>query len=50
VIEELAPIREKRAALEKTPQEVEAILAKGNRAAQQVAAETMAEVRPAVGL
>ena len=50
VIEDLAPIREKRAALEKTPQEVEAILAKGNRAAQQVAAETMAEVRPAVGL
>lgn len=50
VIEDLAPIGEKRAALEKKPQEVEAILAKGNRAAQQVAAETMAEVRPAVGL
>jgi tryptophanyl-tRNA synthetase len=50
VIEDLAPIREKRAALEKNPQEVEAILAKGNRAAQQVAAATMAEVRPAVGL
>jgi tryptophanyl-tRNA synthetase len=50
VIEDLAPIREKRVALEKNPQEVEAILAKGNRAAQQVAAATMAEVRPAVGL
>jgi len=50
VIEDLAPIREKRAALEKKPQEVEAILTKGNRTAQQTAAETMAEVRPAVGL
>jgi len=50
VIKELAPIQEKRAALEKKPQEVEAILAEGNRAAQQAAAETMAEVRPAVGL
>jgi tryptophanyl-tRNA synthetase len=50
VIEELAPIREKRAALENKPREVEDMLAAGNRAAQQVAAETMAEVRPAVGL
>jgi tryptophanyl-tRNA synthetase len=50
VIEDLAPIREKRAALEKRPQEVENILAEGNRAAQKVAAETMAAVRPAVGL
>lgn len=50
VIEDLAPIREKRAALEKRPREVENILAEGNRAAQKVAAETMAAVRPAVGL
>ncbi len=50
VIDELAPIREKRAALERKPREVEAILAAGNGAAQKVAAETMAEVRPAVGL
>jgi tryptophanyl-tRNA synthetase len=50
VVEELAPIREKRAALEKKPGAVEEILAAGNRAAQKVAAETMAEVRPAVGL
>jgi tryptophanyl-tRNA synthetase len=50
VIEDLAPIREKRAALEKKPREVEDILAAGNRAAQKVAAETMAEVCPAVGL
>jgi tryptophanyl-tRNA synthetase len=50
VIEDLAPIREKRAALEREPEQLEAILASGNRAAQKVAAETMAEVRPAVGL
>ncbi|MGH7929263.1 MAG: tryptophan--tRNA ligase [Candidatus Binatia bacterium] len=50
VMADLAPIREKRAALENKPKEVEDILAAGNRAAQKVAAETMAEVRPAVGL
>jgi tryptophanyl-tRNA synthetase len=50
VIEDLAPIREKRAALEREPQQLEEILARGNRAAQTVAAETMAAVRPAVGL
>jgi tryptophanyl-tRNA synthetase len=50
VIEDLAPIREKRAVLEKKPKEVEDILAAGNRAAQKVAVETMTEVRPAVGL
>jgi tryptophanyl-tRNA synthetase len=50
VVEDLAPIRERRAALEKKPGEVEEILAAGNRAAQKAAAETMAEVRPAVGL
>jgi tryptophanyl-tRNA synthetase len=50
VIENLAPVREKRAALEKRPEEVEAILADGNRRAQQKAVETMAEVREIMGL
>jgi len=50
VIADLAPIREKRAALQDKPGEVRDILAAGNRAAQKVAAETMVEVRPAVGL
>ncbi|MGH7768724.1 MAG: tryptophan--tRNA ligase [Candidatus Binatia bacterium] len=50
VIEELAPIREKRAALEKRPAEVEGVLAAGNRAAQEKAAATMKEVREAIGL
>lgn len=50
VIEELAPIREKRAALEKRPAEVEDVLAAGNRIAQEKALETMKEVRGAIGL
>jgi tryptophanyl-tRNA synthetase len=50
VIEDLAPIREKRAALERSPEQVDEILDAGNRAAQKTAAATMAEVRPAVGL
>jgi tryptophanyl-tRNA synthetase len=50
VIEELAPIREKRAALERRPDVVEDVLASGTHAAQTVAAQTMDEVRPAVGL
>ena len=50
VIEELAPIQEKRTALESRPQEVEAVLAAGSRVAQQKAAETMAEVRETLGL
>jgi tryptophanyl-tRNA synthetase len=50
VIEELAPIQEKRAALENRPQEVEAVLVAGNRVARQKAAETMAEVRETLGL
>jgi tryptophanyl-tRNA synthetase len=50
VIEELAPIREKRAALEKRPAEVEDVLAAGNRIAQEKALETMKEVRRAIGL
>ena len=50
VIEDLAPVREKRAALERQPEQLEVTLDSGNRAAQEVAAETMTEVRPAVGL
>jgi tryptophanyl-tRNA synthetase len=50
VIEELAPIRERRALYEKNPEAVENILAAGNQTAQQKAAETMAEVRESVGL
>jgi tryptophanyl-tRNA synthetase len=50
VIEEVAPIRERRALYEKNPEAVENILAAGNQTAQQKAAETMAEVRESVGL
>jgi tryptophanyl-tRNA synthetase len=50
VIEELAPIQEKRKALEEKPNEVEEVLAAGNRVAQHKAAETMAEVRETLGL
>jgi tryptophanyl-tRNA synthetase len=50
VIDDLAPFREKRAGFEKRPQEVEEVLASGNRVAQKKASETMAEVRTAVGL
>lgn len=50
VIEDLAPFREKRAAYERRPGEVEDVLAAGNRVAQEKAAETMDEVRSAVGL
>ena len=50
VIEELAPIRERRALYEKNPAAVEDILAAGNQTAQQKAAETMAEARESVGL
>ncbi len=50
VIEELAPIQEKRASLVNKPDEVESVLAAGNRVAQQTAAETMAEVRETLGL
>jgi len=50
VIEELAPIRERRAPYEKNPEAVEDILAAGNQTAQRKAAETMAEVRESVGL
>jgi tryptophanyl-tRNA synthetase len=50
VIADLAPIREKRAALEQRPGEVEEVIAAGNRAAQEKAIETMREVRGAIGL
>jgi tryptophanyl-tRNA synthetase len=50
VIEELAPIRERRAELEKNPEKVQAVLADGAKKARQQAEETMAEVREALGL
>ena len=50
VIEELAPFREKRARYEKNPDQVEAVLTTGNAIAHEKAAETMVEVREAVGL
>jgi tryptophanyl-tRNA synthetase len=50
VLEELAPMREKRAAFENKPEDVEEILLQGNRRAREAAAETMKEVRGAIGL
>jgi tryptophanyl-tRNA synthetase len=50
VIADLAPFREKRAEYEKRPADVQDVLATGNRAAQEIASETMAEVRAEVGL
>jgi tryptophanyl-tRNA synthetase len=50
VLDELAPIQEKRAALAKRPGDVEDVIAEGNRVAEKQAAETMEEVRKAVGL
>ena len=50
VLNELAPMREKRAAFENKPEDVEEILSQGNRRAQEAAAETMSEVREAIGL
>ena len=50
VIEELAPIRERRAQFESHPQDVEEVLESGTQAAQQQAAATMAEVRETIGL
>jgi hypothetical protein len=43
-------MREKRAAFENKPEDVEEILLQGNRRAQETAAETMKEVRGALGL
>jgi tryptophanyl-tRNA synthetase len=50
VVADLAPIQEARAAYENKPNQVKDILAAGNRAAKTVAADTMVEVREAVGL
>lgn len=50
VIADLAPIQEKRTVFAKRPADVAEVLAAGNRVAQEKAAETMAEVRKAVGL
>ena len=48
--EELAPIRERRAALAARPDDVRAILAKGTARARAAAAEMMAVVRERVGV
>ncbi|HVM97750.1 MAG TPA: tryptophan--tRNA ligase [Candidatus Acidoferrales bacterium] len=50
VIADLAPIHEQRVALESKPQIVTDILERGNQQARAVAAETMNQVRQAVGL
>lgn len=50
VIAELAPMQERRAAIEKRPGYAEEVLEAGNRAAAAKAHETMEEVRKAVGL
>jgi tryptophanyl-tRNA synthetase len=50
VIDDLAPFREKRAQLEKTPEVVEEVLQRGHEAAQRKASETMSEVRETLGL
>jgi tryptophanyl-tRNA synthetase len=50
VVAELAPIQARRAVLEKKPSQVEEVLDSGQRVAQQKAAQTMAEVRGALGL
>jgi tryptophanyl-tRNA synthetase len=48
--EHLAPFRARRAELAQHPAEIEAILADGQQRAQAIAAETMREVRDAIGL
>jgi len=50
VIEDLAPIRERRAQYENHPETVEEILESGTAAAQKVADATLAEVRETIGL
>ena len=50
VVEELAPMREKRAQYENKPAEVEAVLSEGGRSAKKEAAKTMVEVRETLGL
>ncbi len=50
VLADLAPIRERRAELERHPEEVTTVLQHGNEQARSVAAATMEEVRQAMGL
>jgi tryptophanyl-tRNA synthetase len=50
VVDDLAPVRERRAVYEAKPQQVEEILAAGNQTARQKASETMTEVREALAL
>lgn len=50
VIDDLAPFRAQRAAYEGSPERVDQVLEAGKEIAQKKAAETMAEVREAVGL
>jgi tryptophanyl-tRNA synthetase len=50
VIEDLAPIRERRAQFENSPEKVGEILASGTEAARQKAGATMVEVRETLGL
>jgi len=50
VVSDLAPIRERRAALERRPQEVTAVLERGNEQARSVATATMRDVRDAMAL
>lgn len=50
VLDEVAPIREQRARFENKPHAVREILSAGSRRAQQTAAETMNQVRGALGL
>jgi tryptophanyl-tRNA synthetase len=50
VQDDLAPIRERRAGLDKKAEDVEDVLHAGNRRAREMAGETMNEVRGALGL
>jgi tryptophanyl-tRNA synthetase len=50
VLEDLAPIRERRAAIDGKPGLVDDVLAQGTANAQTVARETMREVRDAIGI
>ena len=50
VVEELAPVRERRAQFENDPRKVEEILENGTQAAQEKASATVAEVRETIGL
>ncbi len=50
VLHGLEPFREKRSDLERHPETVDDVLAQGNRNAQKIANETMAEVRDALSL